>query len=254
MVWKSSCLVCSILCFLTLDRNHVLSEITCQPGEKATKSRDGCIPCPDGQYNNKHSQIRECRNCDPCELNSFEVTPCRPKQNTECRCNEGFKGLDKTQKRCICPKGSGIKNLGNWKEICEKCPPKTFSNQTNSKCQPLPEYGEKIPGSTTSDVNYGTKAKTVVAPSSPFPLPITSNSTPTMNSSRNSISTPTISNPKLQDNKNHALCLASVTAFLLFILILKLSRCCRKKTKIIRQGSACGKPVEESGEKFLPPV
>ncbi|KAF7711419.1 hypothetical protein HF521_000430 [Silurus meridionalis] len=160
MVWKSSCLVCSILCFLTLDRNHVLSEITCQPGEKATKSRDGCIPCPDGQYNNKHSQIRECRNCDPCELNSFEVTPCRPKQNTECRCNEGFKGLDKTQKRCICPKGSGIKNLG----------------------------------------------------------------------------------------------LASVTAFLLFILILKLSRCCRKKTKIIRQGSACGKPVEESGEKFLPPV
>lgn len=47
-----------LCCFNWLDVCHV--------GEKATRSKTNCEPCPDGQYNHKHSESKECQNCDPC--------------------------------------------------------------------------------------------------------------------------------------------------------------------------------------------
>ncbi|XP_026768814.3 tumor necrosis factor receptor superfamily member 4 [Pangasianodon hypophthalmus] len=259
MLWKSCYIIWSFLWLLTLDQTHVSPGIICKPGEKATYSRDSCEPCPADQYNPKHSESKECRNCDPCGSYSDEVQPCTPTSNTKCRCLEGFTPWDETQKRCKCEIGSGIKNLGNGKMICEKCPPKTFSDKINSACQLLPQCiqsSEKIPGNATSDVNCGNEAKAVVPPSSPSPFSQTSSSTTTITPTTSTypISTPTTSIPGPQDSKKHALWLASLAAFLLLILILKLSRCPKKRTDIVRQGSACGKPVEESGEKFFPPV
>ncbi|XP_053492981.1 tumor necrosis factor receptor superfamily member 3 [Ictalurus furcatus] len=259
MLWQSFYIIWSFFCLLWLDQIHVSSGILCKPGEKATRSKTNCEPCPDGQYNHKHSESKECQNCDPCELNSSEISPCTLTSNTKCRCFAGFTPLDKPQKICVCRVGSGIKHLENGMRICEKCPPNTFTDAINSECQPLPQCiqsSETIPGNVTSDINCRNEAESVVPPSSSLPLSSTSTSTSTMTltTSRNSISTPTTSFPVSQDSRKHALWLASLAAFLLLILILKLSRCPKKKTDIVRQGSACGKPVEESGEKFLPPV
>ncbi|KAK3557103.1 hypothetical protein QTP70_024657 [Hemibagrus guttatus] len=115
MLCQSSYFIWSFMSLLTLYQVHVASEITCQPGERVTRSKTSCEPCPTNQYNPKASKSTECRNCEPCGL--------------------GF-----------------------------------------------------------------------------------------------------------------------LAVFLLLILILKLFRCPEEKIGIVRQGSECGKPVEESGEKFIPTV
>ncbi|KAF4078950.1 hypothetical protein AMELA_G00187550 [Ameiurus melas] len=214
MLWQSFYIIWSFLCLLWLDQIHVSFGIRCEPGERVTLAKNKCEPCPAKQYNAKQSESIECQNCDPCE---------------------------------------------NGETICEKCPVNTFTNAINSECQPLPQCiqsSEAIPGNATSDINCRNEAEPAVPPSSSLPLSSTSTGTSTMTltTSRNSISNPTTSFPVSQASRKHALWLAAVAAFLLLILILKLSRCPKTKIDIVRQGSACGKPVEESGEKFLPPV
>ncbi|XP_060774191.1 tumor necrosis factor receptor superfamily member 10C isoform X2 [Neoarius graeffei] len=256
MLWQSFYFIWSILCLLTLDLVHGSSVLVCKPGEKVSGSRTRCEPCPSNQYNPKSSQSPECRNCDPCGMYSEKISDCTPTSNTQCRCLKGFTAWDSTNKRCRCDRGSGIKVLGN-EQICEKCPHKTFSDKVNSKCQPNLQFQstEKIPGNATSDDNYGNEATTVVPYSSPLLLSHTAISTSVMTPtiSRNSISTPTTSSPESKDSINYHIWLTSLAVLLLLILILKLRRCPKKKTEIVRQGSACGKPVEES-EMGLCPV
>ncbi|XP_027002082.2 tumor necrosis factor receptor superfamily member 1B [Tachysurus fulvidraco] len=249
---QSSFFIWSFLSLVTIYQDHVASEIVCKPGERATHSKTKCEPCPDNQYNPKKSSSIECQNCEPCGLHSYKILACTSTSNTKCHCRSGFIPYDKTLKRCYCPIGSGIIISENGFPICEKCPPKTFTNTSNSKCQP--RHVLIIPGTTTSDVSSVNEA----APSSTLSFSQTYNSTPTTapTTSRNysTTSTPATSIPGLHDRRAHAIWLASPAAFLLLILILKLTGCSKKKIDIVRQGSECGKPIEESGEKFIPAV
>ncbi|KAM9483427.1 uncharacterized protein Hap1MRO34_008351 [Clarias gariepinus] len=258
MLWQSSYSIWSFLCLLTLHQIPAASGIICDPGEKATSDRNRCERCPEDQYNPAKTESKECHNCDPCVSNSKQISPCTRKSNTKCQCLKGFEPVDNTQQRCYCQKGSGIKFAGK-NVICEKCPPKTSTIDINlnySECQLQPQYvriSVTIPGNVTTYVNSGNEAKTDVPPALPLSQTSTSTLTMTSTTSRNSISTPATSIPVPQDSTKHALWLASLAGIVLFILIMKISRCPKKKTDIVRQGSACGKPVEESGEKFLPP-
>ncbi|KAG7326651.1 hypothetical protein KOW79_010052 [Hemibagrus wyckioides] len=238
---------------LTLYQVHAASQIICQPGQRLTRSKTSCEPCPPNQYNPKSSSSTECRNCEPCGLYSYQVMSCTPKNNTKCHCYDGFIPYDKTGRRCQCQIGSGIKMSGKGKPVCEKCPPKTATSEINSQCQP--QHTQKIPGNATSEVNCGNEQKTVVPPSSSLAFSQTSSSTSTTAATTTSVlTTSTNSITELHHSRKHALWLAFLAAFLLLILILKLSRCPKKKTDIVRQGSECGKPVEESGEKFIPAI
>ncbi|KAK2857766.1 hypothetical protein Q7C36_005685 [Tachysurus vachellii] len=250
---QNSFFIWSFLSLLTIYQDHVASEIVCEPGQRATHSKTKCEPCPDNQYNPKKGSSIECRNCEPCGLYSYKISDCTSISNTKCLCHSGFIPYDKTLKRCKCPIGSGIINSENGIPICEKCPPNTFTDKSNSKCEP--QHVLIIPGTATSDVS---SVNEVVPPSSPLSFSQTSTSTPTTapTASRNDFttSTPATSIPELHDSRAHAIWLASPAAFLLLILILKLSGCSKKKIDIVRQGSECGKPIEESGEKFIPAV
>ncbi|XP_066522581.1 tumor necrosis factor receptor superfamily member 10C [Hoplias malabaricus] len=253
----------------------VTAGITCKPGEMATIKRDRCIKCPNQQYRPQPGDYVECLNCNSCGGYSKEVSPCTSVQDTKCECFEGFIIV---YDECTCIKGSGIKTSGNGVIKCEKCEDGTFTNQDNSECKRWKTCGGGTGkgGSKVSDViceNVVTQPPSAInllqintstaappktqTPSSraptkaqtPFNRPLTT---------KHSSSAGTTSGSVTPSSKQHGLWLVPLGCVLAFLLIqfliikLKVTPCFHKNKKnIIRGDSACKKPVEESGEKFI---
>ncbi|KAL6458483.1 hypothetical protein MHYP_G00337130 [Metynnis hypsauchen] len=242
--------------------------ITCQAGEKLNIERTLCVSCPAGQYRSRSGEYVECLNCRPCGKYSTVTEKCTAISNAKCKCFEGFTNMDKHHEVCWCLKGSGLKDTGNGKIICEPCPPGTFTKTFNSKCQPwkkCDQSGVETAGTYSSDVvckNPATPDETraTTFPSSTVFVPQTSANTSTTASTTTQTSE-NIINPSSgpPNSRQHglwvAVSLGSILAFLLiqFVIIkMKITICFHKnKKEIVRQDSACTKPVEESGEKFL---
>ncbi|XP_036425515.1 tumor necrosis factor receptor superfamily member 9 [Colossoma macropomum] len=266
MICQTSLLLFSFMWVFVLQ--DVTVAITCRAGQKVSIDRTQCINCPEGQYRSKPGDSVECLNCRPCGKYSMQIAVCTPISNAQCKCSEGFTNMDKHHEVCRCQPGSGLKNTGNGKEICKPCPPGTFTNKYNSWCEPwkkCDQGGVATAGTNISDVvckNQATPDETraTTPPSSTVLVPQTSANTSTTASTTTqtskSIITPS-SGPL--NGRQHglwvAVSLGSILAFILiqFVIIkMKMTTCFHKnKKEIVRQDSACTKPVEESGEKFL---
>ncbi|XP_076869730.1 tumor necrosis factor receptor superfamily member 1B isoform X2 [Brachyhypopomus gauderio] len=230
-------------------------------GQKISRTMDKCEPCASNQYRDKRGKYTECLNCSPCGRHSEITSKCTPIKNTDCSCRKDFQ---KIHGRCVCMEGSGIEKSGG--DICVKCKDGTFSNTTDSTCQPwrkCDQNGEKIPGSDISDV----VCKNATKPEEPVPSSIISpNFVPQTSTKTSVVSWPTPSS-SLADTtsaqpsrKKHGLWLGPLGAilallFIQFVIIrMKPIKWFNKnKQQIIQQDSTCRKPVEESGEKCLLP-
>ncbi|KAG9276884.1 tumor necrosis factor receptor superfamily member 16-like [Astyanax mexicanus] len=267
MFLQGSLLLLGFTCFLALFQAAV--GIECGPGEKVSLRRDKCEPCPPKQYRPKQGDYVECLNCVECK-NSREVAPCTSIANTKCECWEGFSQLPGSKEVCRCNKGSGIEPLGNGENTCKPCPNGTFSNRFNGICQPWSKCdhnGIMVPGTNSFDVICQTTPKNAVTKvsaltSTPHPAIVThqtSANASTMASTRTAttkklVSTGTTKQMQLQHWLVPLSCVLALLLIQLAIIKLKVKTCFQKnKTGVIRQDS-CGKPVEESGEKFIPPA
>ncbi|XP_026852222.2 tumor necrosis factor receptor superfamily member 4 isoform X2 [Electrophorus electricus] len=237
------------------------AEIVCEPGNKVTMKRDKCEPCGENQYRPSRGSFAECLNCSPCARYSELASPCTPTKNTLCHCRKGFKYVSGM---CVCDKGSGLQK--SEVDICMKCEYGTFTNTSDSTCQPwskCDQSGEKIPGNNTADVvcKNATKPEVTTVTSSVtsiiFVPQMSTNTSVAWTTPSNPLTDTTSAHP---NSKKYGLWLGPLGAllalvFIQFVIIqMKPTNCFhKKKQQIILQDSTCRKPVEESGEKFLLP-
>uniref|UniRef100_A0A8C4ZF87 Tumor necrosis factor receptor superfamily member 6 n=1 Tax=Gadus morhua TaxID=8049 RepID=A0A8C4ZF87_GADMO len=96
-----------------LSKNGICCQ-RCPPGYKREKdceavgNRTSCTRCPKGQYNEHENYSDNCRSCQTCQCESHhrpfkEVTECTPRQNTKCRCKNGYYKdvIDSSTSQCL---------------------------------------------------------------------------------------------------------------------------------------------------------
>lgn len=92
-----------------------------------------CKRCPPGQYLDQINYSRNCFSCKRCKENNFEVedSPCTHKQNTVCRCMDGYykSEIDSVTYECL-----ECSTCGNKK--CPECQCKNNYYRVKSKCLP----------------------------------------------------------------------------------------------------------------------
>ncbi|XP_072539295.1 tumor necrosis factor receptor superfamily member 1B [Salminus brasiliensis] len=271
MFSQGSQLLSSFLCFFVL--HQAATRIECEPGQMASLDGDKCVPCPKAQYQPDRGDYVECLNCMPCR-NSREVSPCTPYSNTKCECWVGFSFLRGSNAECRCQKGSGTEMSEKGELICKKCPIGTFTSGYNSKCQPWKKCdhdGVMVAGTDTSDVICKKFEKrpeiSTLTPSAILEPQTSANTSPmaptriqTTKTSVYSSAAPSSAPPSTRQMPLHHWmvplgCVLALLLIQLAIIKLKVTTCFGNNKKgMHRQDSKCGKPVEESGEKFIPPA
>uniref|UniRef100_A0A8C5D443 Tumor necrosis factor receptor superfamily, member 1a n=1 Tax=Gadus morhua TaxID=8049 RepID=A0A8C5D443_GADMO len=111
-----------------LSKNGICCQ-RCPPGYKREKdceavgNRTSCTRCPKGQYNEHENYSDNCRSCQTCQYLEEEVTECTPRQNTKCRCKNGYYKdvIDSSTSQCLecskCGHGEHQSEKSNPKDI-----------------------------------------------------------------------------------------------------------------------------------------
>ncbi|KAG8569078.1 hypothetical protein GDO81_014253 [Engystomops pustulosus] len=108
-----------------------------------------CVICADDTYMDHPNGLTECFRCRDCDSGSNLVVKekCTSSSNTICECKAGHfcqnEDCDFCQQYKSCQPGEYVKAPGTKRTdtVCEKCPPRHFSNESNAKeCFPWRQY------------------------------------------------------------------------------------------------------------------
>ncbi|XP_070614336.1 tumor necrosis factor receptor superfamily member 9 [Erythrolamprus reginae] len=104
--------------------------------------------CPHGSF--RPSPDAKCKQCRVCDRTLMYKQKCTQTTDAICKCAPGY-SCDKNCSACACRVGEQRTITG-----CQKCPEKTFNNQTTGECRPW----RKCPGDKIQEA--GTKERDVV--------------------------------------------------------------------------------------------
>uniref|UniRef100_A0A8C4GDX4 Tumor necrosis factor receptor superfamily, member 1a n=1 Tax=Dicentrarchus labrax TaxID=13489 RepID=A0A8C4GDX4_DICLA len=128
----------------------------CSPGTfwleedcQAEGQRTKCTPCASGLYTDQTNYQRNCRRCKKCKAqHEIEESPCKPNQNTICRCVDGYyrSYIDSETYQCL-----RCKVCGPYEEAKQTCTPESNTvceckenyYRVNKKCEPSPDIGKE---------------------------------------------------------------------------------------------------------------
>ncbi|XP_054477622.1 tumor necrosis factor receptor superfamily member 1A isoform X2 [Anoplopoma fimbria] len=139
----------------------------------ATGQRSNCLPCPAGQYVDQINYYDKCHSCRRCkQKHEVEVSSCESKQNTVCRCVDGYYkskidsetyecrrckqcGKDeKTLQTCTSEKNTVCECKENYYRAKGKCAPcKNCSAECKHHCSTTPPLNTKAPKSDENLIN-----------------------------------------------------------------------------------------------------